>query len=91
MKPAQVCEQHKYETFILPLAKQYEWPTELEFETLYTRLQREDVLEGIVALYMNLGNTVLFRTTPIGWKDTRVVKDAVEAVGKVREVAKVCG
>lgn len=88
---SQVCEQHRYETLILPLAKQYLWPRASQFEALVSRIKEDDILQHAVDVYISPSMSVLLQTSRMAWKETRVVKEIVEQVTKVRETSSVCG
>lgn len=87
----QICDQHRYETLILPLADQYIWPTVPEYDTLLRRLKEEVIIEAVVDVYIDLSKTVLFHTSKVSWKETRVMKEVVDQVTEVREITDVCG
>lgn len=87
----QICEQHRYESLILPLAVQYIWPTVPEYDTLLERLKEDAIIEFVVDLYVDLSKTVLFHSSTVAWKETRTMKEAEDQVKEVREITDVCG
>lgn len=54
-----ICEQLRYETVVLPLAKQYDWPTHIDFELFLKRICSSKILEILVMLYKDPWHGIL--------------------------------
>jgi hypothetical protein len=48
-----VCEQHQYESFILPLAVHYKWPRSVNFEKVLERCYSKDLWAKLIKVYQN--------------------------------------
>jgi hypothetical protein len=48
-----VCEQHRYESFILPMAMHYNWPRSVDFEDVLSRCQSTTLWEKLKTVYQN--------------------------------------
>ena len=58
---ADVCAQHRYETHIIPLSVQYEWPRTIDFEDVVTRIKQKGIRGRVVEVYSKPWTTVNLR------------------------------
>ena len=86
-----VCSQHRYETTVLPLARQYSWPTNPEFERLGDMVEAEPVFTRVVEVYIDPKLTVLIRGSREGWIDTRSVSEIISRIKSIRDAPRACG
>jgi len=59
----EVCSQHQYETFIIPLSIELNWPRNIEFQRLGNRCRSPVVWERLVAVYQRPWTSVLVGKT----------------------------
>lgn len=88
----EVCDQHRYETLVIPLACQYSWPCELDFAIIAERVKMDAILVSVAEIYLNPRTCILFETfNQDSWRDTNVVQDIIQMSQTVREAPKACG
>lgn len=68
-----VCDQHQYETVILPLAAQYEWPRDIDYSEFVKRLGSVEFLNFAVRIFEDPWSGVLVGDAP-GSNRSRSVK-----------------
>lgn len=56
-----VCEQHRYETCVVPLAVQYMWPTAIDFIAVLKRLTSPKIIEILKFLYKHPWHGILIK------------------------------
>lgn len=88
-----VCKQHRYESLILPLAAQFDWPRTLDCASLRGRLDSNAVAEELVRVYINPQQTVLNKERVVPGTETtsRKMSDIMEVVDWGRTPPRVCG
>lgn len=70
------CSQHQYESLILPLSVQYEWPRSIDFNVLLKRVSKENINGVIKRVYKAPWTSILIKAPA---PETYNIEQLVEA------------
>lgn len=76
---------------MLPLARQYRWPSTPDFDSLGDMVEAHHIFFAVVDVYCRPENTILIRDHSPGWVATRDAREIVRRVREVRNVPRSCG